>query len=114
HMQELRQILQKGQAMPQEELIDQLNPVIHGWALYYRTVVSKKQFATCDHHLLRLLWQKMTRRHAKKSAKWVKEKYWRTVEGNTWTLATSEGSMRRTLRWHAAIPIQRHIKVKGK
>src|SRR5713226_1412392 len=33
HVQELREILQKSQAMPQEELIDQLNPVIHGWAL---------------------------------------------------------------------------------
>src|SRR5712692_10299280 len=87
HLQELRQILQKSQAMPQEELIDQLNPVIHGWALYYRTVVSKKQFATCDHHLVRMLWRKMTRKHPKKGAKWVKEKYWRTVEGNTWTFA---------------------------
>ncbi len=114
HVQELRQILQKSQAMPQEELIDQLNPVIHGWTLYYRTVVSKKQFATCDHHLICMLWRKMARRHPKKGAKWVKEKYWRTVEGNTWTFATSDGSTLRTLRWHATIPIQRHTKVKGK
>ena len=48
HLQELRKILQKSQSLPQEELIDQLNPVIHGWALYYRTVVSAKQFATCE------------------------------------------------------------------
>jgi RNA-directed DNA polymerase len=114
HLQELRQILQKSQAMPQEELIDQLNPVIYGWALYYRTVVSKKQFTTCDHHLVHMLWRKMARRHPKKGAKWVKEKYWRTVEGNTWTFATSDGSTLRTLRWHAATPIQRHMKVKGK
>ena len=33
HVQELRRILQKGQSLPQEEIIDQLNPVIHGWAL---------------------------------------------------------------------------------
>jgi RNA-directed DNA polymerase len=114
HLQELREILQKSQSLPQEELIDQLNPVIHGWALYYRTVVSAKQFATCDHHLVSMLWQKMTRKHPKKSAKWVREKYWRTVEGNTWTFAMSDGSRLRTLRWHAATPIQRHTKVKGK
>ena len=114
HLQELRKILQKSQALPQEELIDQLNPVIHGWALYYRKVVSAKQFATCDHHLVSMLWQKMTRKHPKKSARWVKDKYWRTVEGNKWTFAVSDGSTLRTLRWHAAIPIQRHTKVKGK
>ena len=114
HLQELRKILQQSQSLPQEELIDQLNPVIHGWALYYRTVVSAKQFATCDHHLVSMLWQKMTRKHPKKSAGWVKDKYWRTVDGNKWTFAVSDGSTLRTLRWHAAIPIQRHTKVKGK
>ena len=113
HLQELRKILQKSQSLPQEELIDQLNPVIHGWALYYRTVVSAKQFATCDHHLVSMLWQKMTRKHPKKGAGWVKGKYWRTIEGNTWTYATPEGPEQHVLRWHA-IPIQRHIKVKGK
>ncbi len=114
HLQELRAILQKSQSLPQEELIDQLNPVIHGWALYYRTVVSQRCFGTCDHHLVSMLWQKMTRKHPKKSAKWVKDKYWRTVEGNTWTFATSDGTTLRTLRWHAATPIQRHTKVKGR
>ncbi|WP_236038578.1 group II intron reverse transcriptase [Ktedonobacter robiniae] len=114
HLQELRKIVQKSQSLPQEEIIDQLNPVIHGWALYYRTVVSTKQFVTCDHHLVRMLWQKMTRKHPKKSARWVKGKYWRTIEGNTWTYATPEGPGQHVLRWHAAIPIQRHIKVKGK
>jgi len=113
HLQELRRILQKGQSLPQEEIIDQLNPVIHGWALYYRTVVSAKQFATCDHLLLSMLWQKMTKKHPKKGAGWVKRKYWRTIEGNTWTFATPEGPKQQVLRWHAAIPIQRHIKVKG-
>jgi RNA-directed DNA polymerase len=113
HLQELRRILQKGQSLPQEEIIDQLNPVMHGWALYYRTVVSAKQFAPCDHLLLSMLWQKMTKKHPKKGAKWVKRKYWRTIEGNTWTFATPEGPEQQVLRWHAAIPIQRHIKVKG-
>jgi len=113
HIQALREILQKSQSLSQEELIDQLNPVIYGWSLYYRTVVSKKRFTVCDCILMHMLWQKMTRKHPKKSAKWVKEKYWRTVKGNTWTFATPDDSKRQTLRRHAATPIQRHIKVKG-
>ena len=44
HVQALRAILQKSSSLSQEQLIDQLNPVIHGWSLYYRTVVSKKRF----------------------------------------------------------------------
>jgi len=114
HLQALRKIVQKSQALPQEQLIDQLNPVIHGWALYYRTVVSKESFATCDFHLFNMLWPKMTRKHPKKNAGWVKEKYWRTIEGNTWTYATPEGPEQRVLRQHTAIPIKRHTKVKGK
>jgi len=114
HLQALRRILQRSQSLSQEELIDQLNPVIYGWTLYYRTVVSKKQFTGCDYLLTRMLWQKMTRKHPKKSAKWVKEQYWRTVKGNAWTFATPEESTRQTLRWHAATPIHRHIKVKGR
>ncbi len=113
HLQALKRILQRSQSLSQEQLIDQLNPVIYGWTLYYRTVVSKKQFTVCDYLLTRMLWQKMTRKHPKKSAKWVKEQYWRTVKGNTWTFATPDESTRQTLRWHAATPIQRHIKVKG-
>ena len=113
HLQALRRILQRSQSLSQEELIDQLNPVIYGWTLYYRTVVSKKQFTVCDYLLTRMLWQKMTRKHPKKSATWVKKHYWRTIQGNTWTFATPDETTRQTLRWHAATPIQRHIKVKG-
>jgi RNA-directed DNA polymerase len=114
HLQDIRRILQKSQSLPQVEIIDQLNPVIHGWALYYRTVVAQRSFGTCDHHLMLMLWQKMTRKHPKKSARWIKEKYWRTVEGRTWTFATPDGSRLRTLRRHEATPIQRHVKVKGR
>jgi RNA-directed DNA polymerase len=114
HVQALRRILQRSQSLSQEELIEQLNPVIYGWTLYYRAVVSKKQFTVCDYLLTRMLWQKMIRKHPKKSAKWVKKQYWRTMKGNSWTFATSDDSTRHTLRWHAVTPIQRHIKVKGR
>ena len=62
---------------------------------------------------MHMLWHQMTRKHLKKRAKWVKEHYWRTLNGNTWTFATPESSTRQTLRRHVSIPIQRHIKVKG-
>jgi RNA-directed DNA polymerase len=114
HLQELRMIVRKSQSLPQEEIIAQLNPVIKGWAQYYRTVVSTKQFERCDHLLFQTLWHQMIRKHPKKGVKWVKRKYWRTMEGNTWTYATPEGPQRRELIKHAATSTQRHTKVKGK
>ncbi len=114
HLQELRMIVRKSQSLPQEEIIAQLNPVIKGWAQYYRTVVSTKQFERCDHLLFQTLWHQMLRKHPKKGVKWVKRKYWRTMEGNTWTYATPEGPQQREIIKHAATSMQRHTKVKGK
>jgi len=114
HLQAIRKILQKSQMLSQEELIGQLNPVIHGWALYYRTVSSQKCFETCDHLLMQMLWHKMIRKHPQKGVKWIKGKYWRTIEGNTWTYATPENPKQRVLRRHAALSMKRHVKVKGR
>ncbi len=113
HLQDIRTVVRRSQRVPHRVLIDQLNPVIYGWTLYYHTVVAKKPFSACDNYLMRLLWQQMTRRHPKKSKQWVKEKYRRTMKGDTWTFATSDGSTLHALRKHAATPIRRHIKVKG-
>jgi RNA-directed DNA polymerase len=113
HLQTLKEVVQKNRAMPQEELIDQLNPIIHGWSLYYRTVVSRKSFEACDHHMVHLLWRWATKRHSKKSARWKKRRYWRTIEGNTWTFATADETKPRTLRWHVTTAIKRHVKIKG-
>ena len=43
HLQALKRILQRSQSLSQEQLIDQLNPVIYGWTLYYRTVPRDAQ-----------------------------------------------------------------------
>jgi hypothetical protein len=46
-----------------------------------------------------MLWQKMTKKHLKKGAGWVKRKYRRNIGGNTWTFATPEGPEQQVLRW---------------
>ncbi|MBV9544753.1 MAG: hypothetical protein JOY61_10275, partial [Chloroflexi bacterium] len=53
------------------------NPIIRGWAAYYRTVVAKKVFASCDYHLMSTLQHWAGRRHRHKSRRWVFNKYWR-------------------------------------
>lgn len=49
HLRRLRTILKQGQAQPQWQLIERLNPVIRGWANYYANVCSKAIFAKLDH-----------------------------------------------------------------
>jgi RNA-directed DNA polymerase len=113
HAQTIRTTLRKSQSLPQQEIIAQLNPIIYGWAMYFRTVAASKCFASCDHQLINMLWQRMRRRHPHKSARWVKNKYWRTIAGKSWTYATPEGPGERRLRQHADVTIKRHVKVKG-
>jgi RNA-directed DNA polymerase len=49
HVAELGRIIHRGKALPQAALIRQLNPVIRGWANYYRTSVSQATFERADY-----------------------------------------------------------------
>lgn len=53
--------------------------------------------------------QSAQRRHPSKSAQWVKDRYFSTVNGRGWIF--SDGSY--TLTTHSSVPIVRHLKVKG-
>jgi Group II intron, maturase-specific domain len=44
-------------------IIGRLNPIITGWAAYYRGVVSTQTFHTLDHYLWRLTYRWALRRH---------------------------------------------------
>jgi len=110
HQTELRRIVRTHRAARQADLITALNPVITGWARYYRTVRSSRVFSTCDHHLFKLLWRWARFRHPTKSNAWLKRKYWTTKGGNTWTFATSDGQV---LARHDRVGIRLHLKVKG-
>ena len=94
---------------PVKALIAKLNPVIRGWANYYSTVVSKEVFNEIDHLLLKRLGRWGNRRHPKKSATWVKKKYFPSIGTKTWVLNNGEY----ILIQHSDVPIRRHIKVKG-
>ncbi len=110
HREALRMVVHAGQGLTQEALIGQLNPKIRGWARYYRSVVAKKVLNDCDYHLYPLLLRWAKRRHPRKSASWIRLRYWRTVGQDHWRFASPVGY---SLTNHAAIRIQRHVKVKG-
>lgn len=110
HHRAMRDIIHARKTVPHEALISDLNPVIRGWSMYYRTVVSKKVFASCDYRLFSTLMHWAGRRHPKKSAGWVFAKYWRRGERGRLEFAVPDGPR---LAVHADIPIKRHVKVRG-
>jgi RNA-directed DNA polymerase len=57
-------------------LIQQLNPLIRGWANYYRGSVASAAFAKIDRAIAHASWKWARRRHPKKSSGWIKRRYW--------------------------------------
>ena len=110
HRRMVGELIRGQRSVPQDALIALLNPVIRGWANYFRTVVSSQAYAACDSHLVRTLLRWTKRRHPRKSRGWVFHRYWRTHASRKWTFATSEGVR---LRWHTDTAIRRHVKVHG-
>jgi RNA-directed DNA polymerase len=58
-----------------EAVVRRLNPIIRGWAAYYRSVVAKKVFATVDNHLWQHLYRWALRAHPNKPKTWVVNRY---------------------------------------
>jgi len=102
----------------QEVLIKKLNPILRGFANYYKGVVSKETFGYIRYRLWQYLWRWANRRHPNKNKKWVRKRYFKTIKGNNWVFACTTSDRRGkdkelTLYSIASTPIERHIKVKG-
>ena len=102
----------------QEVLIRKLNPILSGFANYYKGVVSKETFSYISHRIWQYLWRWAKRRHPNKNTKWVRKRYFKTIKGNKWTFACTisdrRGKDKELILYQVEqTPIKRHIKVKG-
>ena len=102
----------RGASMP--KVIATLNPIIKGWANYFRIGVSSEAFSGIDYYMWNRQYRHVRRAHPKKSWRWIKEKYWGKLCPNRkdrWVFGCTEtGSYLHKLSW---TPIKRHILVKG-
>ncbi len=94
-------------------LIRLLNPIIRGWANYYRGSVSKKTFDKIDHVLWLQSWKWAKRRHPKKSKQWITNRYYTRKGNRSWILTGKDGDKEALLTIMAKTPIKRHVKIKG-
>jgi len=75
----MQEILDSNKAAKQGSIINMLNPVIQGYGMYNRFVVSKRTFSSINSCLWHKLWRWAKRRHPNKPKKWIMSKYFTTM-----------------------------------
>jgi len=114
----IRLCVQSALGLSQEALIRKLNPLLRGWANYYRNGASKRTFEKVDYYVSDRLWRWAKRRHPNKSTTWRKQRYF-SRDGDCWNfsvsirLASGESKVLKLYRM-ASTKIERHIKIRGK
>ena len=85
---ELSKVVKEHRKLPINVLIQVLNRKLRGWSEHYRTVTAQKTFSSISEHLWKVCYIMLRKRHRKRNAKWIFEKYFTKVEGNKWILCS--------------------------
>ena len=98
-----------------DALIARLNPVITGWAAYYRIGVSKHAYSLLDDHLWRLAWKWADFSHPNKPRRWIITRHFgmfNPARQDKWVFGSRETGF--YLRKFAWTKIVRHRMVAGR
>ena len=98
-----------------DAVIARLNPVITGWAAYYRIGVSKRAYNALDAHLWRLAWKWARFSHPNKLKRWVIARYFgmfNPARQDKWVFGSRQSGF--YLRKFAWTKIVRHTMVAGR
>lgn len=117
-LEKVRKTVRENKQETAGELIERLNPLLRGWGMYHRHVVSKAVFQRVDCRLYQCLRRWAKRRHPSKGLRWVRKRYYATLGGNTWRffgdVRDQEGQLHKVWLYPlASIPIQRHTKIRS-
>lgn len=112
--QRLRTEIRSLRGAPTVEVLARLNPIIRGWAAYYRHVVSSEIFNALDHYLWKLTYKWARHRHRNKPTKWIVNRYYGTFNKSrrdTWVFGDRDsGAYLHKFAW---TNIVRHQMVTG-
>lgn len=111
---DLKKIWKNVRGTPVLNVIAKLNPILKGWANYFKIGVSSEIFSSIDYYMWTRQYRHARRTHPNKSWSWIKKKYWGKLCPNRkdkWVFGCKDtGSYLYKLAW---TPIKRHIMVKG-
>lgn len=96
-------------------VIAALNRILRGWGNFQRHACASKVFRSIDHYLFQTIWRELKRRHAKKSSRWIRKKYFKTMGGYRWIFSDRETEKNRERRHYlfqlSGLRTRRHVKV---
>jgi RNA-directed DNA polymerase len=92
-----------------DRLIQDLNPVIRGWANYFRTGVSARIFNSLDDYLWTCQVRWVKSQHPTKTWRWRKRRYWGNYRNKAHRVFGHRDLQMLKFSW---TPIKRHILVK--
>jgi RNA-directed DNA polymerase len=96
-------------------VLTKLNPIIRGWANYFRTAVAKEIFSSLDRWMFYKADRYTRRMHPKKPKDWRHRKYWGRFQLerlDPWVFGDKQtGGHVLKFSW---FPIERHVLVKGR
>jgi RNA-directed DNA polymerase len=110
----LRNELRSLRGSNAQAVIKRLNPIIRGWANYYRTQVSAAIFADLDVYLWKLTYKWATSSHANKPKSWVVHRYFgqfNKARQNRWVFGDRHSGA--YMHYFAWTRIVRHLVVKS-
>jgi RNA-directed DNA polymerase len=118
-LRKVRTVIRNNKSASAGTLICQLNPIIRGWAMYHRHGVSSVVFQSVDHAIFQALWRWAKRRHPNKGVRWVKTRYFHTIDNRNWIFTGEVRDSKeqpRTVHLFTAhsLRITRHVKIDGK
>ena len=95
-------------------VIKELNPIIRGWANYFRIGVSSRTFSALDHWMVHKAIRYAKRTHPTKPKRWWQARYFGRLNPkreDQWVFGDKHpGGHLLMFKWH---PIERHILVQG-
>ena len=113
----VKEVLGKNMAATQARVISLLNPILRGWAMYHRHVVSAATFSRVDFLVWTKLWAWAKRRHPRKNAGWIMKRYFHRRGSRSWIFACASNDAQQDFHFvllrAADVAIKRHTKVRG-
>jgi RNA-directed DNA polymerase len=108
----VRETLSRYKQAAQKDVIKKLNPIIRGWAYYYRYSNAKKTFSYVDFRIWKMLWNWSKRRHPNKGIRWIKHKYFPSLDGRAWVFADNP-THQLVYASYVKVDSARYVKVKS-
>jgi RNA-directed DNA polymerase len=102
----------RGRGGAGHRLIKRVNPVLRGWANYYRHAVSSKVFAKIDRDVWECLWRWAKYRHPHKGKRWIKRRYFTRKGNRNWIFQDTNAGKKYTLFYMSNTKIVRHVKTR--